>query len=129
MANLQFESEIIDVEFTEHEPDDAPTSAALVLVEPAPRPKPPPLFQLPPELDPKLIIETQRQRLDDMLAQIEGRAPAPSPAAESAPRLSPEEFLSRAMAQLDDHMAAMDAALEGMVGHFGSPFGSNTNED
>lgn len=133
MTTTNTSEEIIDVEVIErHDYEPESTGVALARVEiPASEPGPgpgtglPPLFTLPAELEPERIIATQRQRLQEMIDQIEGRVevpPAPAPELES-----PEEFINRAMAQLDEHMLALDRALERIVGARFAPSSQKTS--
>ena len=117
--------DVIDAEILASEDRREPprrAEAGLVLAvqarvhEPEPEPEPEPtLFTLPPELDPARLVADQQRVLEHMLATLEGRVPVPEPG-EPAPLESSEEFLARAMAHLDRHMAAMDSALERIVG-------------
>lgn len=75
------------------------------------------LFELPPELDPRRLLELQRKALADMLHVLEHGPPPPDPDAPPPPPLeTPEQFLDRSMALLDRHIESLEASLERMVG-------------
>lgn len=111
---------IIDAEFVERDASSAPpridpTPQRLAL-KMGPRAQPS-LFDLPPELDPRRLIEAQREALAHMLHVLEHGPPAPDPnAPPPPPPETPEEFLERSMALLDRHIESLDANLERIVG-------------
>jgi hypothetical protein len=115
--------EIIDVEYVVRdagEPEHLPPREPLRLqlpAGPAAPSKSRQLFELPPELDPRRLLETQRKLLADMIHVLEHGPPPPDPdAPPPPPPETPEQFLDRSMALLDRHIESLEASLEKIVG-------------